>query len=158
MDADATIKLNRSGVLGSLVRAFPCLMPQAVYEEVVTRGKSRLHRDADDIESIISGVVNVVPTQEREQPETGLGAGELGILDLLSEQTDAIVVSDDRRFLTVLLARGVPFLTPADVVVLLARRGIVSKANASAALERLRPLIRLAAYHEAREELEQGGK
>ncbi|MBF8266026.1 MAG: hypothetical protein HW384_1890, partial [Dehalococcoidia bacterium] len=123
IDADATIKLHRSGVLARLVSAFTCVMPQSVYDEVVTRGKERMHQDAEAIEATIAGAVTIVPTLKRQQPETGLGAGELGILDTLDQEVDMVVVSDDRRFLTLLAMRSIPFLTPADVLVLLARRG-----------------------------------
>lgn len=157
MDADATIKLHRSGVLARVVGGFSCMMPSAVYEEVVTRGKARLHEDARAIEGVIAGRVAVPQTQEREQPEAGLGAGEPGILELLDQGADAIVVSDDRRFLSLLSSRSIAFLTPADVLVLMARRGIVTRAEANEALERLRPMIRAWAYHEAREDLQPGG-
>lgn len=140
-----------------MVGAYPCTMPQAVHDEVVTQGKARLHQDAEAIEAIIAGAVTIVTTQEREQPETGLGAGEIGILDLLDQETDPIVVSDNRRFLTLLSMRGIPFLTPADILVLLAKGGVLPRREAREALERLRPLIRVAAYHEAREDLEGGG-
>lgn len=152
------IKLHRTGVLTQVVGAFSCMMPQAVYNEVVTRGKARLHQDAEAIEGIITGAVTIVSTQERQQPELGLGAGEIGILDLLAQETDPVVVSDDRRFLTLLSAQGIAFLTPADMLVVLARRGIMTRVEAGEALERLRPLIRLTAYHDARQGLELGGK
>ncbi|MEK7878728.1 MAG: hypothetical protein AAB285_02615 [candidate division NC10 bacterium] len=159
LDADAVIKLHRSGVLANVVGAFPCTIPQAVYDEVVTRGKARLHLDAEAIQGIIAGAVTIVSTQERRQPELGLGAGEIGILDLLSQgQEDPIVVSDDRRFLTLLSAQGILFLTPADLLVALARRGILAKAVAREALERLSPMIRRAAYLDARQDLEFGGE
>ena len=153
IDADATIKLHRSGVLARLVDAFHCVMPQSVYDEIVTQGKERMHQDAETIEATIAGAVTIVQTLEHQQPEMGLGDGELGILDALGKETDPIVVSDDRRFLTLLTMRGIPFLTPADVLVLLSRQNIITRAEAIEALEHLRPLIRIAAYHEAREDL-----
>ncbi|MBI4337850.1 MAG: hypothetical protein HY683_08510 [Chloroflexi bacterium] len=158
IDADAIIKLHQSGLLAVVVGAFPCTIPQAVYEEVVTRGKARLHQDAEAIERIIAGAVTVVRTRERQQPETGLGAGELGILDLLATEKDTTVVSDDRRFLSLLSTQGTLFLTPADMLVVLTRRGVITKVEAREALERLRPLIRVTAYHDAWQDLELGGK
>jgi hypothetical protein len=83
----------------------------------------------------------------------GLGAGERAILSLITEWPDAVVVSDDRRFLTVLAAQRAAFLTPADMLVVLARRGILTKVEAGDALERLRPAIRTKAYWDARMDL-----
>jgi hypothetical protein len=53
---------------------------------------------------------------------------------------------------------GISFLTPADTVILLTARNIITRAEAVEALEHLRPLIRMAAYYEAREHLEHGGE
>lgn len=156
MDADGLIKLHRGGVLALVVRTFSCAVPQAAYEEVVTRGKARLYEDAGEIEAIISNAVTILPVQGRQQPELGLGAGELGILSFLVRERDCIVVSDDRRFLATLTTQGSEFLTPADMLVVLGRRGILTRAEAREALERLRPVIREAAYREARQDLEIG--
>ena len=156
IDADAMIKLYRSGVLKGVISEFSCKVPRAVYDEVVTQGKYRLYQDAEAIESIVSGNIEIVETPRPQRPETGLGCGELGILEVLQQEMDLIVVSDDRRFLNELTRLGAGFLTPADILVLLAARKMITKLEARKALERLRPLIRAAAYHEALEYLKQG--
>jgi hypothetical protein len=158
LDADGLIKLHRAGVLPQIVRAFSCAIPLTVYDEVVTDGKARLHQDAEVIESLLTGVVQILPVQVHQQPESGLGAGELGILGLLLQERDFVVVSDDRRFLALLATQGSLFLTPADVLVLLARRGILTRRAAKEALDQLRPAIRLAAYWDAREDLDSEGQ
>lgn len=155
LDADGLIKLHRAGVLGQMVNAFRCTVPEAVYHEVVTRGKERLHQDAEEIEHILGEEVEVIRT-EQAYGETGLGAGEMAVLTLAVQYQNAIVVSDDRRFLALLTVRGLRFLTPADLLVVLARRRILTKGEAQKALERLRPMVRAVAFWEAREELEQG--
>ncbi len=158
LDADGLIKLHRSGVLAHTVSAFRCTIPRAVYEEVVVRGKAKLHQDAERIERILDGAVAVESVEGRRRRDAGLGAGELAILGLLSKKPQAITVSDDRRFLAILTAQDAPFLTPADIIVVLARRSILKPEEAQAALERLKPAIRAAAYWEARHALESGGK
>jgi hypothetical protein len=158
LDADGLIKLYRAGVLLQVVGTFACSIPFTVYEEVVTRGKARLHPDAEAIESILAGEVAVWQVERHRDPEQGLGEGELGILSLLYEERDATVVSDDRRFLTALTRQGTPFLTPADMIVVLLRREKLTDGEAREALDRLRPMIRLAAYWDARQELERRGR
>ena len=155
--ADGLIKLHRAGVLHQVVVHHPCTIPQAVYDEVVTRGKVRLYQDADEIEEIIVQAVRVVDT-EPEDPEPGLGAGEMAVLRLATQNRYATVVSDDRRFLALLSARAIPFLTPTDLLVVLAGQKDLTREEASEALERLRPVIRAAAYWEAREDLQRGGR
>jgi hypothetical protein len=158
MDAYATIKLHRSGVLASVVKAFQCEMPRAVYEEVVTHGKRKLHQDAEAIEAIVAGAIKIIETSQVHKPELNLGAGELGVLEALHQEADLIVVSDDRRFLSVLMQQGAQFLTPVDILVLLARQDVITGTEAREALELLRPMVREAAYYEGREDLEHGGK
>ena len=155
LDADGLIKLHRAGVVGTMVKAFRCTVPEAVYYEVVTRGKERLHQDAEEIEQILGEEAEVVRT-EQVYGETGLGTGEMAVLTLAVQHQSAIVVSDDRRFLAILSTRGLPFLTPVDLLVVLARRRILTKGEAKKSLERLRPMVRAAAYWEANEDLEQG--
>ena len=158
IDADGLIKLHRAGVLTVVVSVFSCVIPQTVHHEVVTVGKERLYQDAEAIEWILSDSVSILPVQVQEEPGLGLGAGELGLMSLLNSVRDAVVVSDDRRFLAELRARGVQFLTPAHVVVALARRGVLTGEEAREALDRLRPAIRSAAYWEARQDLEAEGE
>ncbi len=157
LDADGLIKLHKSGVLTHTVSAFRCTIPRAVYDEVVVRGKAKLHQDAEVIQRTLDGAVAIMSVEGRRRRDFGLGAGELAILEVLGQKREAIVVSDDRRFLALLTEQGTPFLTPSDIVVILARLGILKRVEAQEALERLKPAIRAAAYWEARQALESGG-
>ena len=51
IDADGLIKLNRAGVLSQVTASFACLVPRAVFDEVVTEGKARHYEDATAIEA-----------------------------------------------------------------------------------------------------------
>ena len=53
--------------------------------------------------------------------------------------------------------RGIAFPTPADMLVVLAQQGVLTEAEAGAALERLRPAIRTA-YWDARQDLQSRGE
>ena len=153
LDSDALIKLNRAGVLVQVVGSFSCVIPMAVYEEVVTAGRAHRYPDADAIEAALANF-EIVPGNATFGAGLGLGAGERAILDLLTRMQDAIVVSDDRRFLSVLSLEGAPFLTPADVLVVMNGTGVLSGPKARNGLELLRPLIRTSAYWDARNDLE----
>lgn len=157
LDADGLIKLNRAGVLTRVVETCSCVVPLAVYGEAVTEGKARRYPDADAIEEALSNGVQIEDVQGSLELELGLGPGEQAILTLLSQRRDAIVVSDDRRFLTVLSRQEIPFLTPVDVLVVLKRRRVLTALEAREALERLRPAIRTTAYWDAREDLQSEG-
>lgn len=153
LDADAIIKLYHAGVLARVVSALSCAVPQTVYDEVVTIGKQRLHEDAAAIEVILAGAVDILGLPPKASSESGVGAGEAGILTLLPGEPGAVVVSDDRRFLRTLTARGIPFLVPAAMVVVLAQSGLLTEVEAVEALDRLRSSIRAEEYWEARQKL-----
>jgi hypothetical protein len=136
-----------------VVEAFNCIVPLAVYNEVVTAGKVHRYPDAEAIEAALGGKAEIVRAEEGLEPGLGLGVGEMAILSLLPQARDAVIVSDDRRFLTVLGAEGISFLTPADLLVVMARRGMLTEIEAREALERLRPAIRTRAYWDTRAEL-----
>ena len=152
LDADGLIKLHRAGVLEILVQSFSCVVPTAVYDEAVTTGRARLYEDADKIDLIIGGLVEPSGSPQTESAPT-LGAGEVAVLATATAKGDAIVVSDDRRFLSHLGGAGIPFVTPADMILVLFRRGLLSRDDTMAALELLRPMIRPAAYWESREKI-----
>ena len=138
-----------------MAQAFRCIIPDAVYHEVVTRGKGRLYSDAEEIETIAKEAITVQPTGTLEMPGAGLGTGEMAVLALSTQQhEEVIIVSDDRQFLALLARQRAPFTTPSDLIAAMARHGALTTKEAKRALERLRPLIRETAYHKAIQDLE----
>jgi hypothetical protein len=120
LDSDALIKLNKANLLDRIAANLDCFVPEAVYDEVVTRGRAFGYEDADTLEAILRNSMKIV-SMEDPSP-TRFGAGESAIVAILPEYPDAIVVSDDRRFVTFLTGRGVPFFTSVDVVMFLAEQ------------------------------------
>jgi hypothetical protein len=57
------------------------------------------------------------------------------------------VCSDDKRFIRLLRALGIPHITPAVCVFLLLKQGKINLADAVEKLELLRPFIRSDEYH-----------
>lgn len=158
LDADALIKLNRAGVLGQVARGFECVVPSSVFEEVVSNGRALGYADADDIETHLKDQAEIVPVEASSRDDSVLGAGELGILEILGRVEDLIVVSDDRRFLLVLGLEGFRFLTTGAVLVLLHNHHLITQVEAMTALGRLRSAISESAYSLARTALESTGE
>ena len=155
LDADGLIKLSRAGVLEQVAQAFQCIIPDVVYHEAVTKAKERQYRDAEEIERIVQLAIAIRRTATAEVPELGLGAGETAVLALATQhEGEFTIVSDDRRFLAFMARQEIPFLSPADLIAVMARRGILTMDDAREALERLRPSIREAAYIETMQDLE----
>jgi predicted nucleic acid-binding protein len=155
LDADAIIKLNRAGLLALLVRAYECLITQAVYDEVVTTGRAEGYVDADSIDRILENSTRVTADGE---PEESLGHGEQSILLAHRSRSDVVVVTDDQRFRSVLIRRGFPELPPAGVIVLLVREGWLDLTGGFKALDAMRSLVRTSSYIEARAQLRQIGE
>ena len=167
LDADALIKLNRAGVLEHVARTFECIVAEAVYHEVVTRGRAFHHPDAEELDRIIRESIAVQPSvsgasdilDSRGMP--GVDAGERGVLDVYhslsagSAGEDLIIVSDDHRFLALLDHLEIPALVPMDFIVLMVRQGFLSRKEGRNAVEQMRPLIREAAFQRAWQDLEE---
>lgn len=154
LDSDAAIKLAKAGVLEKLAVFAKCFMPKQAYQEVL-RGKEKMYEDAFEIERIVENrkikIINV-----KAQIMEGFGAGECAALSLFNKLGEDIVISDDRKFLSVLEKQGVPFIIPTDIIVMLAVKKQISSKEASEALDNMRSLVREENYKKAKEAI--GGK
>jgi predicted nucleic acid-binding protein len=160
IDADGLIKVGKSGLLGALVGSHEVLVPEAVYEEAVVRGKRELYEDAFELERLLEDEgVSIARSDPEPQADrllegvTSLGAGETGALRLYFAEGADAVSSDDRVFLNFLSRHSVPFVTPVNVVVGLARSGRVSLREGLEALEKLSGFVRADVYERAKAEL-----
>ena len=157
-DADGLIKLNHAGVLGEVVQNYESLVPAAVYSEVVVRGALIGYGDATEIGQVLEESAVAVTSDIRKALRasdpilSGLGAGETQALYLaIQHRGDAVIVSDDRRFLGVLSDLSLRFLVPSHIILGLARDEILSASDAKTAIDALRPFIRQSDYIEALE-------
>lgn len=152
IDADALIKLGKTGVLDLLLGDHEVLVPGAVYEEAVIKGKTELYEDAFVLETVLEeGEARVLRRVVEPAGEKGLflGPGERDALRAYHEEGADAILSDDRVFLRFLGESSVPYLTPVGVVLGLVGSGKLSPDGSLAALGRLREHIRDSAYREA---------
>jgi len=172
LDSDGLIKLQKAGLLETFCKACDCLIPEAVHHESVARGKEELYEDAFGIEEIVETNVEVKQPGESQSAQEALkkgapallGQGEKEALSLYFEQEAAAIVSDDRAFLNLLRRyneeakeKNVAFLTPANAIVALERRGAISKEEAKEGLKKIKAIIRQNVYESAVEDLQSGG-
>lgn len=161
VDSDGLIKLGKARILRALVGSNEVLVPEAVYEEAVVRGKRELYEDAFELERLLGDEeVPIIRSSLEPQADrllegvTSLGAGEKNTLHLyFAEKADA-VLSDDRVFLNFLGRNSVPFVAPVNAVVALTGSGRLSFEEGSKALERLSVYVRAEVLERARVELE----
>ncbi|MBI2176622.1 hypothetical protein HYU40_04750 [Candidatus Woesearchaeota archaeon] len=158
LDSDGFIKLVKAKILFGALRGFKLVIPQEVFEEVVTEGKKGMHQDAFTAEKLVKENIVALYGNEKQKSGTGvderLGKGELAAKQAFTELRAAAVLSDDKQFIALMLQEGTPFLLPADFIVLLAKSKELSKDAAKKMLENLKPFIDDGQYARAGKELE----
>ncbi len=134
MDADCLIKLTKAGLKERICSAMSVAIPGTVKRETVDRAAGL--PDADCIrDNIGAGLIRVVD-------DAGHGRkGEERVLELFRLGGFDAVATDDRRFLRHLKILGVPFAVPAVLIVALQRQGTLGPAEATAALDSIRPYV-----------------
>jgi len=158
-DTDALIKLNKAGLLRLLVQRTEILVGHEVWHEAVDAGKAHGYPDAFEIERLVSPLKRKrlhVPAQARALLQSRqLGAGEQEALKLYFSEGAEAIVSDDRGFLHLLEAHGLPYLTPTAILVWLAEHRVLRPLSRGyQALEKLKPYIRPGHYEETLKDLQ----
>jgi len=159
LDSDGLIKLAKSEMLEVTLKAWDCLVPQAVYVETVERGIRAAYPDALAIrEALQPQTVRPMVHHPRAtmllQQKRNLGRGEQEALHLFFRARAHAIISDDAAFVTVLEQAGIPYLPPALVLLELAHHQQLEPRAALEGLERMRALIRPEIYRMARSNLE----
>lgn len=162
MDADGLIKLGKAGVLRLFFGVAEVLVPEAVYEEAVVRGKRELYEDAFALEMVLREAEARVapdvsdPWAEKLLEEGGasLGMGERSALHLYGTEGADAILTDDRVFLSFLGRAGAPALTPTAVIVRLVEAGRMEVEEGLKAMSRIRECIREPVHQAAVEEIE----
>lgn len=154
LDADAAIKLSKAQVLDALASFAKCVVTKQIYQEIL-KGKDKMYEDAFDIETLVNKGKITVQDIKAGQIE-GLGIGECSALAIFQKLKGDAIVSDDRKFLSVLEAQRVPFVIPTDVIPMLFTKKRISKNEAMNALDRIRKLVREENYNVAKIKI--GGK
>ena len=151
LDADAVIKLARAEVLGSLTDGARCYLSQQVYDEVL-KGKEKMYEDAFVAEALCTQ--RKIKVQEvSTEAKAGLGIGEWSSKQLFHTIKADAIVSDDRKFLSLLEREGVSFMVSTDCIVLLGLSQSLTKSEALLALEKIKPLVRQEQYRAATQKL-----
>jgi hypothetical protein len=159
LDSDGLIKLAKADALETLVKAWNCIVPQAVYSETVERGVRAAHPDAAVIRDVLS-IPMVRPHVHHSRAarllgqKRRLGRGEQEALHLYFAMRADGIITDAAAFVGLLERADLPYLPPPLVLVQLASQAQLELHAAVQALERMRPFVRREVYHAARADLE----
>lgn len=160
MDTDAMIKVTKGSAKETVAKAFTLVLPPEVRRECVEQGKAAGHADAVRIEeNLRRGLLSEVRRKGSAQTEAlirdlRLSGGEADVVRLYRAGGTDLVVSDDRRFLQFLEGLGIPYATPAALIVALVRRKRVPVGEGLALLDKMTGLISEDESLEARRALE----
>lgn len=154
LDADGLIKLVHSGIFRKIKQQ--CVITEQVYDEVVTEGKKRLYEDAFVVEKLIEEKKLQIEKVKQITPLPRFGKGEESTLALFKQVKADVVITDDRKFLTLLGEEKVPHIVPTECIVALVNNKTITKAEGEAALGKIKPFIREENYKSALQTL--GGK
>jgi len=145
LDADASIKLTKIGIIESFASGFHVILTREVYAEQVTAGLKRNLPDAKRMEELVSGgIITVVKSSDSSDAyeNSRLGAGEKSLINHFLENDIDLIVSDDEAFLKILDANEIPFIPVAGVILMCMKRGIITRDESLKYLEMLTPMIR----------------
>ena len=148
LDADGIIKLAKASVLESLTRFAKCTITKQVYKEV-SKGKEKMYEDAFIIEGLVKkGKMKISPVNYENID--GLASGECSTLALFHKLKADSIISDDRKFLSLLNSREIHFIIPTDIITLLSTKHHISVIEAISALEKIRSFVHEENYTSAK--------
>jgi len=111
LDSDGLIKLAKAGLLEPVVKAWNCLVPEAVYVETVERGIEAAFPDALMIRQVLPPAA-VQPAVRHPRAAAllertrGLGQGERDTLHLFFAARADVIITDDAAFVSLLERAG----------------------------------------------------
>ncbi|MDO9518011.1 MAG: hypothetical protein Q7J10_08200 [Methanosarcinaceae archaeon] len=146
LDADASIKLTKIGIIETFVFGFEVILTNDVYDEHVIAGLSRNYEDAKIMKKLVTkGDVFVADVTEKPSAfdKLTLGRGEKSVINYyMGDNNIDLIVSDDEAFLKVLDRFSIPFTPVAGVILMCVTHELISKDKGFRYLESLKPMIK----------------
>jgi hypothetical protein len=160
MDADSLIKLTKAKAKEVILKNIEAYIPPKVVEETVEIPKEEGYPDAFLIEANLKkGLLAVVKIEENKEVEEMVArlrmrGGEADVFRLYKSGGFDAVSSDDGKFLEILDALDVPYMTPSAIVVHLFRKKVLLKGDAESYINNLKEMISDEEYYLAIREVE----
>lgn len=158
LDADASIKLTKIGLIEILASGFKIVITDIVYDEHVIAGLKKNYPDAIKMKRLVSeGKIEVVPVKNKTSVYnvSYLGRGEISIIIYCLENDVEVIVSDDAAFLRIMKAMDkVPCIPVAGILTMGINKGLIDKDRGLKFLVSLRPMIKEEHYFYAKTKIE----
>jgi hypothetical protein len=97
LDADASIKLTKIGIIETFVSGFEVILTSEIYDEHVTAGLNRNYPDAKRMEKLVLDGKVIVGEVSNDPPVSGnfrLGHGEKSVLYFTPPQLELFQISE----------------------------------------------------------------
>ena len=160
MDSDSLIKLTKAKAKEIVLKNIEAHIPPKVFEEVVKIPKEEGYPDAFLIEENLKrGLLAIGKSGEDQHVEEmitrlGMGYGEADVFRLYKSGSFDVISSDDSKFLKIIDALDVPYLTPSALIVYLFDKKILSRADAKMYINNLKEMVSEEEYYLAMREVE----
>ncbi len=120
-DSSTLILLAKASVLETVASVDVLAIPECVYEESAVRGKEKARPDSLVIEKLVAeGKIKVkkAPAEEKEKLNSSFGitCGENQTVALAIAEKCPLVLTDDRKSMTVCRTLGIPYMIALDAV------------------------------------------
>ena len=160
MDSDSLIKLTKAKAKEIVLKNIEGYIPPKVFEEAVKIPKEEGYPDAFLIEeNLKKGLLAIGEFREDQHVEEmitrlGIGCGEADVFRLYKSGGFDVISSDDGKFLKIIDALDIPYMTPSALIIYLFDKKMLSKVDAKTYIDNLKEMISDEEYYLAIREVE----
>lgn len=160
MDSDSLIKLTKAKAKEIVLKNIEGYIPPKVFEEAVEIPKEEGNPDAFLIEeNLKKGLLAIGEFREDQHVEEmitrlGIGCGEADVFRLYKSGGFDVISSDDGRFLKIIDALDIPYMTPSALIIYLFDKKMLSRVDAKTYIDNLKEMVSDEEYYLAMREVE----
>jgi len=141
-DSSTLILLAKASVLEAFAGSYELVLSDLVYEESVLRGREKARQDALLIAKLVdAGKIRVLEAPEARKgmllKAFGISGGESETVALALEHGCDLVLTDDRKNMTVCKVLGIKYVIALDVVIRLYAAGVIDRGKLDEAFRRI---------------------
>ncbi len=158
LDADASIKLTKIGIIKIAAETFNIVITKEVYEEQVIVGLKRGFPDAKEVEELVLSkkieVKEVTKQLDALSKNRRIGRGEKSAANYYLFENADLICSDDEAFLNTLEELDIGYMPSAGIILMLINHGVLKKEEGMKYLNRMKTMIKAEHYYYAKKTME----
>ncbi len=161
VDTDSLVKLTKAKAKEIVLKNIETCIPPKVFEEAIKIPKEEGYPDALLIEeNLKKGLLEVEKIEDKEEvgemtDRLRMRGGEAEVFRLYKSGEFDAISSDDGKFLKILDALDIPYLTPSALIVHLFKKKVLSKEKAETYINELKEMVSDEEYYLAIREVQE---